>query len=463
MSNSILAKVNKRNYPVYTPCRTNIIWNTRDDLISYEQALKLEDEFYKQSERLNARSGSRNKRAKSSEENDSKTRQLMINAWTICENCIGLWEEELAIRSLQDRPYYLRRFEAGWIYTRILDHGTEILAKLHEYELEEVILQKLLKQQLYRQNKRGKWYDRLACVQRNHVRKDQGRSQKKIALKTCLDAIHDPKVHQIFLYGIHRRILQLERELCIPKREQHDFSYMIRKKPKEITIFGERLSDEDATGRKSVWRSDDGSECNVEQVAIQYYEKQGYKGLHCENGIIRMIVVLLFWDVLFAPILGAFETPYQTEPFDLRTDSFYESRFDIIQEQLREIESGKHLEIIETVDKRERPRQTVCMGINWNYEFEDIIEIAECIGPSPLASLCKLFFQEFGQRQGGMPDLCCWDFEKKLCLFSEVKGPGDKLSKTQQEWIEALAGFGIPVEVCHVQVWKGEDVFLEQS
>lgn len=39
-----------------------------------------------------------------------------------------------------------------------------------------------------------------------------------------------------------------------------------------------------------------------------------------------------------------------------------------------------------------------------------------------------------------------------------VKGPKDILSKTQKVWIEALAGFSIPVEVCHVKVWKGEDV-----
>lgn len=460
MSNSILAKTSKRNFPVYIPCRTNIIWNTREDFISYERALMIEDEFHKRIEKLSVRTSPRNKRLKSAEANNSKLRQAMVDTWTICENCIGAWEDEIAIRGTHERPYYLRRFEAGWIYTRLLDHGTEVLAKLHEYELEEVIVQKLLKQSMYRISKRGKWYDRLAVIQTNHVRKDQGRTQKKIALKTCSDAIQDPKTHQIFLFGLHHRIEQLEKELCIPKREQHDFSYMRRKKPKAITIYGERLSDLEASGRKSIWRNDDGSECTVEQVGIEYYKKQGYKGLHCENGIVRMIVVLLFWDVIFAPIPGVFETPYQTEPFDLRTDSFYESRVDIIQDRLQEIEDGKHLEIIETVDQRERPRKTMCMGINWKYEYQDIIEIAECIGASPLASLCKIYFQEFGQRQGGMPDLCCWDYEKKLCLFSEVKGPNDKLSKTQHEWIEALAGFGIPVEVCHVQVWKGEDVFL---
>lgn len=174
-------------------------------------------------------------------------------------------------------------------------------------------------------------------------------------------------------------------------------------------------------------------------------------------------MVLLFWDIIFTPIPGVFETPYQNGPLDLRTDAFYESRADLINGRLREIENGEYLEIIKRVDDRERSRNTMCIGINWNYELQDIMEISECIGPSALSSLSKLFFEEFGQRQGGMPDLCCWNFEKKQCLFSEVKGPRDKLSKTQQVWIETLTGFGIQVEVCHVQIWKGEDIFLKDD
>lgn len=46
-----------------------------------------------------------------------------------------------------------------------------------------------------------------------------------------------------------------------------------------IVVFyvGERLSDE-VVGKKSIWRSDNGAECSVEHVAIEYYQKQGFKG-----------------------------------------------------------------------------------------------------------------------------------------------------------------------------------------
>lgn len=65
-----------------------------------------------------------------------------------------------------------------------------------------------------------------------------------------------------------------------------------------------------------------GPEVRVEQVALEAYAKEGWKGYHSEGGIVTTIWGLLMWDVIFAPIDGAFETAYQSEPLDLRTDSF---------------------------------------------------------------------------------------------------------------------------------------------
>lgn len=54
-----------------------------------------------------------------------------------------------------------------------------------------------------------------------------------------------------------------------------------------------------------------------------------------------------------------------------------------------------------------------------------------------------------------MPDLCMWKYSdsEKRCLFSEVKGPGDRMSETQENWIDFLAGLGgtLEVELCHLR------------
>lgn len=90
---------------------------------------------------------------------------------------------------------------------------------------------------------------------------------------------------------------------------------------------------------------------------------------------------LLFWSVLFAPVPGAFETPYQTAPLDLAHDSFLAARRDVIEERLEEIKEGKARDILEEVDARERERGgsgTWAVGVNWErFPREDLLEIVD--------------------------------------------------------------------------------------
>lgn len=44
-----------------------------------------------------------------------------------------------------------------------------------------------------------------------------------------------------------------------------------------ILFLGERLSEE-VLGKKSIWRTNNGAECSVEQVALEYYSTKGFKG-----------------------------------------------------------------------------------------------------------------------------------------------------------------------------------------
>lgn len=147
---------------------------------------------------------------------------------------------------------------------------------------------------------------------------------------------------------------------------------------------------------------------------------------------------------MFAPIPGVFETPYQTAPLDIRSDAFYESKsnwnhckqwwfrwWKMINRPIRhyskkikcnrkwwlfryhkdsryqrktqtDIMYRRQLELWARGyirDSRGKRKRGQCL-------FGAIIYISKkCIGPLPLASLCKLLFEEYGQRQSGMPDL----------------------------------------------------------
>lgn len=122
MSTSILARTSKRIYPVYTPCRSNNIWNSRDDLLQYEEALLVEKEYETLLEQVMVLNSAKTKKFVSAENGDEKVRGLMIKCWTICEDRIGMWDDCVTQRELHDdliRPYYMRRFEAG-IHPKIL-------------------------------------------------------------------------------------------------------------------------------------------------------------------------------------------------------------------------------------------------------------------------------------------------------------------------------------------------------
>ena len=93
-----------------------------------------------------------------------------------------------------------------------------------------------------------------------------------------------------------------------------------------------------------------------------------------------MLFGILFWDIIFAPIPGAFETPYQSAPLDIAEDTFYYARQDMIDERLREIEhdAGRPREIVDAVDTQHREKGTWCVGVRWGaFERQDLLDIVE--------------------------------------------------------------------------------------
>ena len=81
--------------------------------------------------------------------------------------------------------------------------------------------------------------------------------------------------------------------------------------------------------------------------------------------------------MLFHPVPGAFETKYQNAPLDLLQDTFYSARRSIIDARVRELEEGKAPDILARVDERERPSETWCVGVHWDFSSEDLLEIVE--------------------------------------------------------------------------------------
>ncbi|CAO3572251.1 unnamed protein product [Mortierella alpina] len=631
---AILAKIGQRTFPTYEITRTNTVFRNRDELLKYEEAIRLQFELSKMMESAmgpgreaviyvrdpdeGPASGKANKARRSNSAKSAKSvggddglvedaearseggdqdpeqvrrRQEVIGIYeTVIEKAEGVrdaWRQYIATEAevTKSSPnYFLLRYSPGWVYTQILRLELRAFAFLKRFEEESILLHELLDQYIYALGQRGGWYERLALIKSNYA--FHKRMGKQEALQVCMMALRDKHVHAVDATLIQARIVRLESELRLPFRDRHDFSYLTLRKAQQRILTGERLntpgtaapsyasshsysfvpnsmgSSHPVAQQRPLWRNIDGSDCGVEELALSYYGTLGYRGFHSENSILSTLFGLLFWDILFYPQPGVFETLYQTEPLDLRTDAFFIQRQDMIMERIETIakstviddsdglslaersvstsasapatndvkkeadESDEdeplmrrrstkrtlalkpadqalmesmlfeddirqeiqgdddseerqaqrareeflarkrracfYLDLIGTHDDMFREKGVFCVGVNWTFAKEELLQIAECIGGNALAEICKVLAQEYSKRCSGMPDLCCWNYEKKLVKFVEVKGPGDRLSSKQQVWIDLLTSLQVDIELCIVQVSKTEDAFLEE-
>lgn len=100
--------------------------------------------------------------------------------------------------------------------------------------------------------------------------------------------------------------------------------------------------------------------------------------MHAETRIVTTIFGLLFWDVIFADVPGAFETKFQVAPLDIAEDSFYFARKELIDRRLQEIRCGRAVEILDRHDRTYRSTNTWCVGVRWDLcSKEDLREIVE--------------------------------------------------------------------------------------
>ncbi|KAI9720452.1 MAG: hypothetical protein M1812_002958 [Candelaria pacifica] len=454
----ILARISRRNFPQYIVSRSTNIFPSRSALLEFEASIRTQ---FRIDSIL--------------EFNGNPTKDGLQRVLDIFEEVYPRWkvilEEE---QRKEDRVYesgegaYLRRFSPAWVYTRIIHKGAYVLGRFRMHKREHETLSELLNQHLFHSARRGAWYQRKALLEEHYLAAlsaSEGRNVeaqkkvwKKIALRTCEDGLRDRDCHLIYHYDLQKRIEKLERGLRVPKRQQHSFGHVRLVKPVEKTVEGIRIESlkkrrgsDVGRGGKTVWvdEMEGGGECSVEAMCLSWYRGQGWKGYHSEGGIVRTLFGYLFYDVLFVYVPNVFQTAYQTCPLDLHTDAFYPTRVSEVNRRLVEIANGQAESLIRELHEKESENKTCVVGLDWNFELEDLVDIVKCFDGEALATICKVMAQEYRQRGGGIPDLFLWHPEKREVMFSEVKSENDRLSDTQRLWIHVLTGAGVKVELCN--------------
>ncbi|EEF44169.1 hypothetical protein RCOM_1749140 [Ricinus communis] len=192
-------------------------------------------------------------------------------------------------------------FSASWVYSKVVVLGVSFFEHEHRYK-DAINLLKRLLACFPCDGRRGYWTLRLS-IDLEHI------GCPNESLSIAEDGLLDVSVRAGSKIALQRRVLRLGKP---PRRwKAPSFSYSIRRKIKEVHIQGRPLNHE--TGKKSRFYGEDGEQCGVEQLALQYYagEGGGWNGVHSESGIWLTIFGLLMWDIIFSDVPNVFLNRFQ--------------------------------------------------------------------------------------------------------------------------------------------------------
>ncbi|XP_075361949.1 fanconi-associated nuclease 1 isoform X3 [Mycteria americana] len=393
LSTVLMVNMGRMVFPSYTINRKTQVFQDREDLIRYATAAHLS--------------------------NDIAT--AMVNGnWEEANRLYmcakGTWNELKNHPSLSYHrvlPEYLRHFTVGWVYTRILSQGVEILQRLHMYEEAVQELQTLLSQDVYCTDSRGRWWDRLALNLHQHLK-----NTKKVTIKGKMC----PQM------GMGKSVFLME-------------------------DIGDEEGGEDFSVSTVM--------CSVEELALTHYKQNGFdQGIHGEGSTFITLYGILMWDIIFMDgIPDVFRNSYQTFPLDLYTDSFYENRRDVIEARLQQL----HTASSETLAKLIADIWTTQEGkaaalVSWGrfISLQQVQSLVSCLGGIFLSGVFRRLSKDLRHCRGGLPDLVVWRTHTNHFKLVEVKGPNDRLSHKQIIWLSELKKLGATVEVCHVQAVGGK-------
>ncbi|XP_068060259.1 fanconi-associated nuclease 1 isoform X2 [Anomalospiza imberbis] len=388
LSTVLRANMGHMVFPSYTVNRKTQVFQDREDLIRYATAVHLSNDIA--AAMLNG--------------NWEEANNLYLCAketWSELKNHPSLSYHRIL-------PDYLRRFTVGWVYTRILSQGVEILQRLHKYKEAVQQLQSLLAQDVYCADSRGRWWDRLALNLHQHLK-----NTKKVTIsgKMC------PQT------GMGKSVFLME-------------------------DIGDGEGGQDYSVSTVM--------CSVEELALTHYRKNGFdQGIHGEGSTFITLYGILMWDIIFMDdIPDVFRNSYQTSPLDLYTDSFYENRRAVIEARLQQLHTASSETLAELVaDVWTTQEGKAAALVNWErfISLQQVQSLVSCLGGRFLSGVFRRLSRDLRHCRGGLPDLLVWRSHSRHFKLVEVKGPNDRLSPKQMLWLSELHTLGAAVEVCHVQ------------
>lgn len=187
----------------------------------------------------------------------------------------------------------------------------------------------------------------------------------------------------------------------------------------------------------------------VELAVAEYFSAAGSQAHYVENSLFTALFGLAFWDIIFAPVRGAFFNPFQRGPADLFTADFTAKRADAIQARLAEVASAAGLRA-RVLDVYQRKAGLANPFVNWSGISHELLELGLAHIPTAhLQVIFKRLLADPRANRSGFPDLVVFT-EAGGYQLVEVKAPNDKLQANQLRWLRCFDQAGIPHQVVNV-------------
>ena len=188
----------------------------------------------------------------------------------------------------------------------------------------------------------------------------------------------------------------------------------------------------------------------VEQAVLEALADAGQDGFFAENWLWKSLFGLAFWDVIFAPVAGAFQHPFQLGPLDLHSPSFRSARADAIDQRLAALRAAARPgpDLMRVYDEK-RPIANYLVA--WQEDLRPALQLASSrLTGAQLAWVFDRLSRDLRRYRRGFPDLFVLRREAPGFELYEVKAPGDQLRPEQTAWIDYLNEGGIPASILRV-------------
>ncbi|WP_404400917.1 VRR-NUC domain-containing protein [Idiomarina seosinensis] len=190
----------------------------------------------------------------------------------------------------------------------------------------------------------------------------------------------------------------------------------------------------------------------VEKAVLAYYKSLGWHGSHSENIIPQTLFGLLFWDIIFYDIEGAFIHPFQRGPRDLRSPAFYQRRKALFQQRISMIRQQPGAAIALAARHAEQKKDIANPFVAW--KINPVDEALTWFRQLPATLWADLFDRmafDTKNNGSGFPDLWLYHPDQQQVQLIEVKGPGDTLRTNQSRWLQFFQTAEVPVTLLNVK------------